>query len=213
MITFPREFPSGISVHECEFRLKRFTNINTSRDGSVEVQEYSDPKWNLYLKTNSLDADDFQTLSSWIMTLKGGAKFFTMFDASRPYPREYRGGFAGLHRPNGTAFSGTANVSGLTSTTITVSDLPNGFKVRTGDYIGLVEGDRYAVHAAIEDVTASGGNATVPVEPLVLTDLFSSAATATFCKARAKFLLLEWDGGRRMKEQSPVTLEAVQVIL
>lgn len=188
-ITFPRALPD-VGILSSVFELQRAVNINGRRGGAVQVSERADPRWYAEVNFGLMERADYQAVRAWWMSMQGGLNDFLMHDPAHPRPIRYRTGFGGEVRHGGGAFDGTANVDALTATTITISNLPTGFELMDGDYVGLVEGDGRGLHMITEAATASAGVVTVTVEPAVKVNVFTAAATVNFEKPVARMMPL-----------------------
>ncbi|MTH95180.1 hypothetical protein [Roseibium sp. RKSG952] len=176
-------------VQSAKFRLDQDVSTNQRASGFVSSVQRSDPRWSVEISTGKLERAQYQIMRTFWDECTTLQHDFLLHDPAHPRPIHYRAGFTGLTRSNGTAFSGTAHVDALTKTTISISGLPNGFKLAYGDYVGLVEGDYRGLHKVIDQQkTASGGTMTVSVLPLVKTNVFSSAASVNLEKPHARFM-------------------------
>jgi hypothetical protein len=208
-ITFPRDLPSVLRVPGESFRLERFMQTNRFRGGSDDVIEVADPRWRLSWSLGDVDDATYQELEAFFESLIGGAREFLAYRRNRPRPRLYRSGFSGESRHGGGAFDGSATVTALSATQVTLATLPSAFALKAGDMVGLVEDGRYGLHMALEDATAVGGVVTLTVEPKIKTNLFSTSATAQFDRPKAKMILTDWNG-ERAHERLPMTIDAYQ---
>jgi hypothetical protein len=176
-ITYPRAMPP-VTLASAHLRLQRFQTVTTLYGGVTQVQERADPRWFLDMTTIPLTPTQAQRLAAWIDSLRGGLKTFL---ASHPVLCRPAAYYAGLPatRAAGGAFDGTASVSALTDTTISLTGLPASLVLGAGDRIGLTQAGRYGLFRVLQDVTGSGGGAvTVDVEPRVNASLFTTAAVA-----------------------------------
>jgi hypothetical protein len=108
---------------------------------------------------------------------------FLAYDPSQEYPALYPNGFGGLTRFGGGAFDGTANVTVLTPTTITVDTLPVGFTVSEGDLVELKQSTEvYGLFRSMSTYIANAsGLTTITVEPTIkFPTIFTDAAVANF---------------------------------
>lgn len=186
-ISFPRSLPDVV-LAKATFRLQRAININTRRGGAAQISEAADPRWQLSITTGLLEREDYQQARAWWMSLAGGMSDFLAHDPAHPRPIRYRTGWTGITKNSGGDFTGTCTVEDLTATTITLGDLPAEAELVAGDYIGLIEGDTYGLHMVVEDGVAQAGVLSVSVEPKVLTNVFSTSASANLEKPAARFM-------------------------
>jgi hypothetical protein len=195
-ITYPRDLPAT-KFSTSHFQPVRFDSVNLLEGGATEGFETADPRWRALYVSRPIALDDIGTWESWNESLDGVLKRFLGYDTKRPFPRSYRpNGFTGINRAGGGAFNGTATVTALTASTIALSTLPANFALKVGDVVGLVQSGKYARYRILEDVTGSaGGVATVTVRPFVLTNIFTTAATANFDKPKCEMIVEpgSWD--------------------
>lgn len=195
-ITYPRVLPAGFGLRSQDFELVRFESVNTlegipSDAAPLQGMEIANPRWRGQFTTQALDRNGRALFRAWHRSLKGVMKTFLGYDFDRPFPGNYKNGFAGINRAGGGAFDGTADVTALTASTIALATLPAAFALKAGDYIGLTEGTKRALHSILEDITANGSGAvTVTVEPPVLTNIFTAAAVANFDKPTAEMIVV-----------------------
>ena len=208
-ITFPRDLPAVLRVPGESFRLDRYMQVNRFRGGTEDVIEVAQPRWRIAWNLGTVDDATYQEIEAFLESLLGGAREFLAWRRNRPLPRMYRGGLDGLTRHGGGAFDGTATVTAISATGLTLATLPTGFAFKAGDMIGLVEDGRYGLHMAMEDVTATAGVASLTVEPKIMTSQFTTAAVANLDRPKAKFILQSWSG-ERAHERLPMTIEAYQ---
>jgi hypothetical protein len=99
---------------------------------------------------------------------------------------------AGLTRVGGGGFTGTASLTSVTAYGLTfggATKLPPNFVIKTGDYVSLVQSDRYSLHRVVEDATGdANGILTLNVRPFIATSLFTTAAVANFMLPLAEFV-------------------------
>lgn len=189
--TFPLALPS-IGYEACEFTLARQVVGARLRSGAAQRIGRGVDYWRASYRTIRLDRDGYDDLMAFIETLSFGLHGFLAYDVGRQYPRTYPNGFDGLLRPDGTtAFDGTADLSAITSETISIADLPPDFVFRAGDWLGLVQSGSYGLHRFQEDRTASGTGtlADVYLSPPPLSTVFTTG-TGKVNLARPKALML-----------------------
>lgn len=202
-----------------DLRLRRYGTANTLYGGLQQVREIADPRWELSISTPPLKVADFRKWQAFWAQLRDGINDFLCHDVERPYPADYPNGFAGLVRAGtATAFDGTATVTALAANTIQLSGVPANFQVRVGDWIGLVEGTRYALHLITADQIALntgifGATRQISVSPAIRTNVFTTAAVANFALPKAKFIPIAGTfSGARSPNPAPVSFTAIQVL-
>lgn len=173
---FPLSLPS-IGYRACEFTLVRQVAGARLRSGAAQRIGRGAAYWRATYRTIPLDRDRYDDLMAFIETLASGINGFLAYDIGRRYPRTYPNGFAGLLRPDGTtAFDGTANLAAITSSTISIANLPPNFVFRAGDWLGLTQTGSYALHRFQEDRTADAAGALINVylSPPPLSTVFTT---------------------------------------
>lgn len=195
--------------------LVRVVATTPFRDGGGQVVELGTARWRIELTTNGLKEREFGLVEAWWDRLRGGLNGFYGTDPGRPYPIDYGAGLLSLTRAAGGAFDGTATVTGLGAYTISLATLPAGLTLKPGDYVGLIEGDLRGLYRLVTAVTANGSGAvTVTVEPEVLTNLFTTAATANLAQPVCVMQpdLSVWRAARTGM-RSPITFGGVQRVI
>lgn len=197
----PIPFPDGL-FSSVAFDLARFTSTNRLYGGITQVREMAEPRWTAKMTTTQLTPASLRAWRAWWDSMRGGLRSFLAYDPAQAYPLAYPTGFGGMGRagiPAGSfrgllallhpgsdsgPFDGTASVSGLSDDdqfSFTVSGLPGGFALATGDLVEIREGDVHGLYRLTASVTASVyGTATLSVEPRVVPGLFTPAAEANF---------------------------------
>lgn len=170
-ITFPIAQPSGGIVSQA-FEVNRDDAISPSNRGRIASVASGFPLWQSVITLGNTNEDETGDWSSFVAVLRGAARRFLGFDVTRPFPRAYPKGFAGMVRAGGsTAFDGSATSWSLNATrdVVTLHGLPANFAIAKRDYLGFRWGDgRYALVRAVENVTGNGdGDITFTVEPPV----------------------------------------------
>lgn len=139
------------------------------------------PLWKLVWTLGNIGVDRTDAWQAFFDQVRGATRRFLAWDLRRPYPKAYAlTGFAGMTRAGGGSFDGTATSWSETITAdgdseVTLHDLPAGFVLVPGDYIGFtweaaeasVAGlDWHApVRVVIGDVADGSGDVTVTSEP------------------------------------------------
>lgn len=172
-LTFPRAMPTG-GVDDQSFEISRVDYSFGRVDGSQGAITAGFPLWRMEVTLANADADETDEWRAWVPGQRGAQRPFYARDLTRPFPKAYRGGFGGMTRAAGGAFTGAAT-SWSTNTDrdqLTLTGLPASFALSLNDYVGFswVTGgqQRRALVRCIEAVTGtSGGSVTVTVEPAV----------------------------------------------
>ena len=102
---------------------------------------------------------------AWLDAIGNGR--FLAYDLLRCRPKAHLTAY-----PSG--FSGTAAISSVTASTVTMSGVVSGVALRAGDLISLATGARRSLHRVTADVTASTTSMTASVTPTVRTTIHTS---------------------------------------
>lgn len=168
-ISFPRSFPAGAAFGAVDFKLADMSIQNTLQSGAIQTMEMGPSLWTATFTTVGLLMRDRQIWQAWEMTLRGGRTFLA-WDPEKVYPAGYGAGVLALTRAGGGSFDGTATLTSVTATTVTVSALPAAYQAKAGDMLSFPWNNGHALHMIAEDVAANGsGAATFKVVPPVLT--------------------------------------------
>jgi hypothetical protein len=213
-ITYPRLLLNE-DLTKSHFVPMRYGQTSRDAGGNVSFTELYDARWQATYETKNLvNWLERQKWKAWLNSLRGGMKTFIGWDVSRRYPYRYQTGFGGLTKAGvGGAFTGTdVDVTALTVFSITLAQLPTNFEFSEGDTIGLTESGKYWMGEIMEAVTASsGGVVTVPVEPGIPTNIFTTAATAQVYRAAAELILMpDTIEGDTDLSYTPITFSAIQ---
>lgn len=224
--TFPLIVPTFGFVSRPNFDPIRRQTAGVAQSGRDWVIDRGAPQWSISLKTKPLFNAEIGQWLAFNAALRGGARFFQMWDPWREYPAAYMpAGWGSLTRHAGGAFDGTATVtaigaSGLPSAardTLAFGTLPDGFKLIAGDMVGLSQSGLMSLHRILDptQLTSSAGAVTAWVEPEVPAN-FTTAAVAQFYRASGKFRMVSFSlpidaTGRNRPGQ--VTLSALSVLL
>lgn len=218
-LTFPRPFPGGVAREAFELDRADFSSRTTGgRTGGVTAG------WPLWKGRWTLSASTaFEVSEAWRATLRalrGQQRTLFAGDAARPWPLLAPEGFAGMTRPGGAAFDGSAlgwSVNG-TRDVVTLTGLPVGLILSANDYVmwrWTTEGAaRRALCSFIEGGVVNGaGSVALTVEPPLPT-LVPGAAVADLARPQC---VMRLDGddqprerGRMGKLEGVVT--AIQVL-
>ena len=204
----PRDFVTGMRWSECDFGLVHDTVGSRKQSGDIPRLHFGVPYWTAEWVSVPVSRDDLRKLRSWYRSVEGGSFAFLGYDVSREHPSQYVGG-------NGLgAWDGQASVTALGTNTIDVSGALMDMDLRAGDLVGLVEGDKRHLHEIREDVVLSAlGAGQLSVNPYVLTNVFTTAATAYFVRPSVRFIMEtgSWSGVPSM-EVTPGSFKAVQEV-
>lgn len=172
------DLPSGIARVSLEVERVDYAAPEASgRQGGVQAG------WPLWMATFELDRVDPESADLWrgfVARLRGRQRLFLASDPTRLYPRSRRRGFAGMTRPNGAAFAGSAtawaqNIDADGNADIGLTGLPAGLALSVGDFIGFKwdaagaaagsYGRRTMARVVVPGVASGAGAVTVGVEP------------------------------------------------
>lgn len=174
-LTFPRDMPTG-GADSQSFEIARVDYATARADGRINSVSAGFPLWSLSITLNNGDADETDEWRAWVPGQRGSSRLFFGSDLTRPFPKAYRQGFAGMTRAAGGQFSGAATGWSVNADrdVVTLSGLPANFVFSLNDYIGFKwttgGSARRALVRAVESATASaGGILSVTVEPAVPT--------------------------------------------
>lgn len=190
-ITYPRTLPGCVRLAT----LTLVENVVPSPSGKglvINRSQVNDPVWRLSLSTAMMHQSDAAEWISWKNSLRGGLRTFVASDSRRPAPLAYPTATAPGDVSSG--WSGAATVTSVgTSGALGLSGLPTAYQFKAGDRIGLEQGSplRRGYYEVLEDVTASGGAATVTVAPFLHTGIFTTSATARIWRPTCE-LVIDW---------------------
>ena len=183
-ITFPRELPPG-GFLTVDFELELQQVLAAERGGRLVSVDLGPPRWRAEFQTPPMDMVRLGAWRAWLASLRGAARTFVGVDPFRRYPAAYRTGFAGLTRPGGAAFDGTALSVALSAARdlVSLTGLPAGLRLQPGDYISLTweSGAKRSLHRVLDDAAAdAAGLGAWTVEPIV--PEYVTAAIATLAE-------------------------------
>ena len=181
-LVYPLALPTRPGLKLCDFRISRRQAVARPGSGAVQSLELADPLWAVNAETAVLKPAERGVWRAFFDALRGGSKTFLMYDTSRPYPLAYAEGFAGLViAGTATPYVGAGLLTNVSGTTLTISQLPTGFVISPGDYVGVPTATPRAVfRASVNGAIASNlGVAVVDVEPVPPQDL---AGPVTFVR-------------------------------
>ena len=185
--------PSGIA--RVSFEIQRVDYSAPEAGGRQGGVQAGWPLWSALFELDRSDPESADLWRAFLSRLRGRMRRFYAGEPTRPYPLNYRRGFAEMTRAGGGAFDGSATtwaqaIDADGDAQLTLTGLPAGFEIATGDYIGFkwdaagspaATYDRRTVARAVVDATASGGGqAVVTVEPPLNTALVPGGAIAHF---------------------------------
>lgn len=180
-ISFPRALPRLAALSQ-SFELQRIDYMAPEAGGRLGGITAGAPIWTMTLGLNSMTFADSDVWRAWVTAQRGAQRLFYGCDIDRAFPARYPGGFGGMMRAGGGAFTGAATswsetIDGADNSVIALAGLPAGFILSVGDYIGLkwdAAGDapgshrRRALVRTVEAATANGSGAlSVTCEPPV----------------------------------------------
>lgn len=151
------------------------------------------PVWTLAAEIRDGDEDETDRWFAFFDALRGSQRLFLAHDLTRPYPRAYPQGFAGLNRAGGGAFDGAGTSWSVNADrdVMTVSGLPPALVLGFRDGVMLrwnTAGEpRRSLHRMTSPAVASaGGVVALSVEPPV-PPFVPGAAIADFVRPQALF--------------------------
>lgn len=172
-LTFPRDMPTG-GVAGQKFEPQRVDFLSPEAGGHIGGVSAGFPRWAMTLALGPMGEDDGDAWHAFIPALNGQARTFYAWDLSRPYPKAYPGGFAGMTRGGGGAFPSDGAVSSWSISGdregLTLGGLPANFALSLRDMIGFrwtTSGAqrRHAVRVSEAAAGSSGGAVTVSITP------------------------------------------------
>jgi len=216
--TFPISLPNSpiLRVQRCKFDLQRYDEGTFFKRGVGQVVEYAAPRWKVAVTSTPSPNVSLHSIHAWWESLRGQMGTFLSYDFSNPYPQTYPTGNFPALRFDSSPFDGTCSVTAYPNGgyTISLSNLPNPFTLKVGDWFGLKEGNKYSLHKVTEDRTSTAGGAItiMAITPRVLINVFTTGATVKFAKPLGKFQAvpnsLDWEP---QVEQSPIKFEGIGV--
>lgn len=187
-ITFPRTLPNNARMTECWFDIIDDVGFAPSGRGTkLNLTQVNDPVWKGTFVTPILERDVRPIWSAWRKTLRGGLKTFIAYDVRNATPFAYP--TAKVPTDVGGGWSGLATVTAIGASSISLSALPSTYQAKVGDRIGLEQSGFYGYYEIVEDVTASGGVATVNVVPFIHTGIFTTSAVCRVWRPNCQFMI------------------------
>ncbi|GHC61654.1 hypothetical protein [Limoniibacter endophyticus] len=136
------------------FDIKRRQERSGSTSGRIYVKDIGDPLWVASYQTVSLRPNDLDRWRARLDALEEGGRLFYGRHLARCYPIAYpRGSWTPA------SFSGLGAVASLGANrkSLTVDDLPAGFRLQEGDLIQIGAHD---LHRVVENATANASGVT-----------------------------------------------------
>ncbi len=140
-MTYPLDMPA-LMMGLQQFEPQHLDYLSPEAGGRLGGVKAGNPLWSALWSLSSMDDLDSDVMRAFVARLRGSQRAFLGYDQSRPFPRAYRNGFAGMTRAIvGTVFDGMATlwtqaVNADGDATATFYGLPAGFKIAIGDYAG-----------------------------------------------------------------------------
>ncbi|MFN3943891.1 MAG: hypothetical protein ACK4K7_03030 [Allosphingosinicella sp.] len=100
------------------------------------------PLWFAVWTLGRMGADASDAWRAWHIGMRGSQRRFLGYDLGRPFPKHYRDGFSRTTNVDGTPFDGVAaswsqTIDADGEAHLTLTGLPAGLLLSTGDYVGL----------------------------------------------------------------------------
>jgi hypothetical protein len=168
-ITYPRDMLAPLSVEKTRFVGEPLGAFSRTQGGRVAFQHsVGGSLWQATFVSNDMSIADYEKWYAFYLSVIG--ETFKAFDPAHRYPLAYsEGGVLALPptRAAGGAFDGTATVTAAGGRLLSLSGLPNGYQVKTGDYVSFAWLGGQNIVKALADVAAtSGGIITdLPIRP------------------------------------------------
>lgn len=208
-----------VAVVSAVMNIQRLDFQTAATDGRGFGVTAGAPLWILKATIRDGDEDETDEWFAFLDALRGLQRPFLAHDLTRPYPRAYPNGFAGLNRAGGGAFDGSAASWSVNADRdqITLTGQPSGLLLKRRDGLMLrwaTAGEpRRSLHRLSAPATASaGGVITLAVEPPVPT-LVPGSAVADLAKPQAVFRQVIAESGMGELDalhSAPGTLYAIQ---
>lgn len=186
-ILYPRDMPVGGVISQ-SFEPRRLDFATSSVGGRMTSVTAGPPLWAMSMTLRDGDEDEVANWRAFFASLRGVQRSFLAGDLTRPYPKAYPDGFAGMSRAVGGDFDGAATSWSINADrdVVSLSGQPAALALSIGDYImwRWVSGGikRRALGRAIEPAFASaGGVVSVAFEP-PLAGLVPGSAIADLAK-------------------------------
>ncbi|WP_414461827.1 hypothetical protein [Hyphomicrobium sp. DY-1] len=190
--SFPAEMPERtdgvMPFNQATFKPLYSVTKAPDRGGRQQVAELGTQLWQAQFSTPSMYFDEAMEIQTVLESLAGGLNLLKIWHPLLKYPMSYPNGFDGLVRATGGAFDGTCVISDVDDdlATLTLTHLPNDFKIRLGDMISMPYEDTQILHRIIAPATANGSGIVdirvAPTLPVSFNPHVSPAVWATFFK-------------------------------
>ena len=220
-LTFPRAMPTA-PLDDMGFELLRVDAEAPELSGAGGGVSLGEPLWRMQAAIANTDRDETDEIVAFIDSLRGAQRLFYGYDVTRPLPKMYPGGFAGLDRAGGGAFDGTATSWAVNTDRdlLQLNNLPAGLDLRLRDYVGFTwatgGAQRRSLHRYIEAGVANGsGGHARNIEPPVPT-LVPSGAVATLLNPTCLMRQVTREtslGARDVLHSTSGRFTAIQVLL
>lgn len=177
----PIEMPtSGASLQS--FEIQRVDFAAPEASGRIGGVQAGFPLWAGEWTIGRIGTDRSDDFRAFLSEIRGATRRFLARDLARPYPKAHISGFSGMTRAGGGSFDGTAtswseSIDSNDDSNISLTNLPTGFTLSKGDYIGFrwtatesaIAGLTWhaLVRVVVGDTTDVSGNLTVRCEPPV----------------------------------------------
>lgn len=140
-LIIPRAMPQKGAAQQ-EFELRRIHYEAPEAGGELGGVQAGAPRWLAVWNIGRVGADGSDDWRAWLMDMRAGQRRFYGRDFARPYPKAHISGFAGMNRAGGGAFDGMALTWGEAfdaedNSLVTLTGLPVGLVLSTGDYVGF----------------------------------------------------------------------------
>jgi len=211
-MAYPLDMPSvptTLNIARCSFDMEPFGSLSRTAGGQIAfLENIGGALWKGRYETTFLNDLHYGVWHAFRLCLRGNGTF-KGFDPARIAPAAYL--LDGkITFPGG--FAGTCTLTAAGGETISLSGLPAGFIITTGDYFSFPWlGGRHLVKA-LANATASGGGAisALPIAPW----LRAGGATGVTVDLVRPYCLMKmvpgtWQGERKQDPQ-PVSFEAIQ---
>lgn len=214
-ITYPRTLPGCVRLATLTL-VDNVVGSPSAGGKTINLSQVNDPVWRLSLSTAIMQERDAAEWIAWKNSLRGGLRSFVASDSRRKAPLAYPTATAPADVSSG--WGGTATVTSVgASGALGLSGLPTTYQFKAGDRIGLEQGSplRRGYYEVLEDVTASGGAATVTVAPFLHAGIFTTSATARIWRPTCE-LVIDWQSWTEAEGDIPtfasISFEAWQKI-
>lgn len=207
-ITFPRQLHSD-ELAECTFKTNDGVALNrTANNRAISAVDRYDPWISATFRTRRLYPAERHAWAAWKESLRGGMKSFLAYDASRRQPINYPNGVPEILAET---WDGEGTLDAIAARSVTVENVPTGFKLMPGDAFGLVEDGHYGWWLVTEESTAGVSSMVISVDPYIPLTLFSTAAVAVLYRPQAEFVLDpdSWETSNDI-DFAPITFQGLQ---